>query len=125
MSTNIYVTSGDQYGINGSDDRRITLTVTKAGVAVDLTGATLKFLVKRRRLDADADALITKTTSSGITLASPQSGATKGVAYLTLDEANTDDLSGRYLWELEGDDAVGKVTLAAGVFNVKADLVTG
>jgi hypothetical protein len=124
MSTNIYVNSGDQYGINGSDDRRITLTVTKAGVAVDLTGATLKLLVKRRRSDSDADAVITKTTSSGIALASPQSGATKGVAYLTLDEGDTDDLSGRYLWELEGDDAVGKVTLASGGFYVTPDLVT-
>jgi hypothetical protein len=122
--SNLYVISGDAYGESGSEDRRLLIAVTNAGVAVDLTGVTLTWLVKRRRSDDDADALITKTTTDGIELASPQSGATKGKAYITLEEGDTDDLEGRFLWELEADDAVGKLTLASGRFYVTPDLVT-
>lgn len=130
--SNLYVVSGDAY----LDERRLVVTVTEpvldadgneiSRTPVDLSATDLTFMVKRRRSDADADALITKTTVSGIEIATPQTGATKGVAYIELDEADTDDLGhivGGYPWELEGEDSVGKVTLASGRFYVTADLV--
>lgn len=120
MAVHIHVTSGDAY----VDDRRLTITVTDADDAtVDLSATDLTFMVKRRRSDADADALITKVTPAEIEIASPQTGATKGVAYLSLEESDTADLNGRFLWELEGEDSAGKVTLADGGFYVKRDLI--
>ena len=121
--TAIRVTSGDDYGIDGSNDRRLVITVTKDGATVDLTDTELTFMVKRRRSDDDDDAVITKTVGDGLTLADPQTGATKGKAYLTLEAADTDDLSGKLLWELQAEDAVGVITLAAGGFYVTADLI--
>jgi hypothetical protein len=112
------VTSGDAY----TGVRRLVITVTDdAGATVDLTGTDLRFVVKRRRSDANDDALIDEVP----TLASPQSGATKGVAYIALAEADTADLAGRYYWELEADDSVGIITLASGRFYVTADLIEG
>lgn len=120
MSSSIHVTSGDAYGASGSDDRRLLIAVVDpAGVAVDLTGVDLTFVVKR-----GSTTLISKVTPSQIALAT-QTGATTGKAYITLAEGDTEDMSGRYLWELEADDAVGKITLAAGNFYVNADLIEG
>jgi hypothetical protein len=120
--SNLYVISGDAY----TGVRRLTVTATDpAGAALDLTGTTLVFMVKRRRSDEDADALISKQTPTDVEIASPQSGATKGKAYIALEEEDTEDLDGRYYWELEAGDAVGRLTLAAGVFRVTADLVEG
>ena len=116
--SNLTVVSGDAY----TGVRRLVVTVTDtAGAAVDLTGATLTFMAKRRRSDDDDAAVISKTPE----LASPQTGATKGVAYIALAEADTATLSGRYLWELSADDAVGVVTLASGNLYVTADLIEG
>lgn len=116
--SNLHVTSGDAY----TGVRRLVITVTdEAGAAVDLTGTVLTFMVKRRRSDADDDALLEVTPS----LASPQSGATKGIAYIAIAEGDTDDMSGKYLWELSADDSVGIITLASGGFYVTADLIEG
>ena len=116
--SNIYVTSGDDY----LDTRRLTVTVLdSAGAAIDLTGAELTFAVKRRA--SDDTALIEKTVGAGIEIASPQSGDTKGKAYIEVAAADTDDLRGNYRWELEGEDAVGHATLASGGFYVTEDLV--
>lgn len=115
---NIHVVSGDEYlGV-----RRLVITVTDENdAAVDLTGTSLTFMVKRRRSDDDDAALITVTP----TLASPQTGATEGVAYIALTAADTASLSGKYLWELEADDSVGVITLASGNFYVTPDLIEG
>lgn len=124
--SSLRVVSGDAYKEVGADDRRLIATVAADGVAVDLTGIPLTFMVKRRIDDADADALITKTTAGGITAAdqsAPPPGGTRGVAYIALDEADTGALDGRYYWELAADDPVGAVTLAAGGFYVEADLI--
>lgn len=116
--SNIYVVSGDDY----LTTRRLTVTVLASdGTRVDLTTADLTFAV-RRRLSDEAN-LIEKTVASGIEIASPQTGDTKGVAYVELEAADTDDLSGRYRWELQGEDGVGVATLAGGGFYVTPDLV--
>lgn len=123
--TNLYVDAGDDYELVGSDDRRYAITVAKAGVAQDLTGVTLKLLVKRRKTDADGSAVITKTQASGIAIASPQSGATKGVCYLSLDTADTASVTpGNYYWAMRAVDTVGRVTLVGGRFYLRRALVT-
>ncbi len=115
---NLYIVSGDDY----LGARRLVVTVTDdEEAAVDLTGTDLAFMVKRRRTDDDDAAVITKTPA----LASPQTGDTEGVAYIELAATDTDDLSGRYLWELQADDSVGVITLASGGFYVTTDLIEG
>ena len=119
---NLHVRSGDDY----LNTRRLIITVTdrETGEAVDISSTDLTFMVKSSRLDDDVDALITKTEISGIEIAAPQTGATKGVAYLSLEAADTASLDGRYRWELEGEDAAGVITLADGVLFVLSDLIT-
>lgn len=119
MST-LRVTSGDDYGLDGANDRRLTVAVTKGGTAVDLTDTDLTFMVKRSPTDADADALISKTP----TLAT-QSGDTLGVAYIALAAADTADLAGIFPWELSAVDAVGTITLARGSIRIVPDLIVG
>lgn len=117
--SNLFVTSGDSY----TGERRLTVTVTDPdGSATDLTGVDLTFMVKRRRGDADDDALITKVVGAGQIEVTNAGG---GIARITLAEANTASLAGRYYWELEADDAEGKLTLASGGFYVQADMITG
>lgn len=114
----LYVISGDDY----LETRRLTVTVLgNDGLPADLSGAELTFGVRRRR--SDTAYLIEKTVGAGIEIASPQTGDTKGVAYIEVEAVDTDDLRGNYRWELEGEDAVGKATLAGGGFYVAEDLV--
>lgn len=112
---------GDDY----TGARRIVASVVDgAGAPTSLTGTALTFMVKRSLNDADSLALLSKTVGSGITLASPQSGATLGVAYIALASADTASLSpGSYTYELEGEDAVGVVTLVQDIFELLADVV--
>jgi hypothetical protein len=118
----ISVTSGDDYlGV-----RRLLVTVTdEAGALVDLTGTDSTFMVKRHQTDADADALITKTLGSGIAYAPDQATTGKGKAFIEIEAADTDALAGRFYYELEAEDSVGIITLAAGYFIVKSDLIRG
>lgn len=118
MSHNIYVVSGDDY----KETRRLRIAATDADGAVDLTGVELTFRVSRGRYDETA--VFEKTVGDGIEIASPQTDETKGVAYIEVDASDTDDLEGKYRWELEGTDSVGVITLGAGGFYVTADLVT-
>jgi hypothetical protein len=118
----LYLTSGDAY----LGTRRLTVTVTDpAGVRVDLSGIDLTFMVKESKADTDVEAIITKTTPTDVEIAVPQSGATLGVAYIAIAEPDTYFLDGRYLWELEADDAEGPLTLARGAVWIRGDLVRG
>ncbi|RPH56137.1 MAG: hypothetical protein EHM89_15970 [Acidobacteria bacterium] len=114
----IYLQSGDAY----TATRRLTMTVTdQTDTAVDLSGTDLIFRIE----SSTGDVLITKTTDDAaeIEVAAPQSGATLGVCYVALDEADTDDMAGRYLWELEGTDAGGSMTLGYGAVYIKGDII--
>lgn len=119
----LQITRGDEY----TGSRSLVVTVTDAaGAAVDLTGTSARFMAKRNRADADADAVISKSTGSGITLASPQTGATKGVAYIAIAAGDTDELEARpYYCELEATDSVGVITLATGALVIEPDLILG
>lgn len=112
--------------IKRGDDETVTVLVTDPDAAdapVDLTGATLTFMVKRRPVDPDLDALLTKTTADGITLSDQT--ANTGEATIEIDAADTDELArGLFYWELQSVDATDKVkTLAGGRFEIKADLI--
>jgi hypothetical protein len=80
-------------------------------VAVDLTGITITFTAKRRPTDADVDALIAKSTASGIAVDADPS---LGTATITLDPEDTEDLTERQIgrslyWDVQIDDLAGDV----------------
>lgn len=107
----------------GDDDVfDVAVTDEDTGLPVDLSGADLTFMVKRYPSDPDADALITKVTPTEVAITLP---ATGGLAVVTLDAADTDDLApGNYSWELQVVDAANKVrTVAGGRFKIVADLI--
>jgi len=113
----IYLESGDGYvGI-----RRLIMTVTDdTGTAVDISNTDLIFRIE----SSTGDVILTKTTDdvAEVEIAT-QSGATLGVAYVALDELDTTDLAGRYLWEFEGTDNTGTVTLGHGAVYIRSDII--
>jgi hypothetical protein len=113
--------------VTRGDDEALTVVVTDpdAGNAlVDLTGVALTWMMKRYHDDADDDALLTKTTSAGITISDQT--ANKGEAAVAIAAADTDDLvPGLYFWELQSVSGGDVKTLADGRVRVKADLIRG
>lgn len=84
-----------------NNDVNIQFTVVDAnGTAVPITGATIKWEARRRTGET---AVITKTTSSGITI----TNGAGGIFSVGLDAADTLSLSGNYIHEavvtLSGD----------------------
>jgi hypothetical protein len=85
------------------------VTVTRSGVAVDLSGATVKLCVipgwyPAGSVVVDTGALITKTVGSGITLSDPTNGIFD-IEWLKADTSTIDFAVGRdaleYLWGIE------------------------
>jgi hypothetical protein len=109
--------ANQNFRMASGDTRTLTFTVRDdGGAVVDLTGATLKWVLgKNPRASAD----ITKTTSSGITVSSP----TTGVAVVTISASDTTDLDGVYYHELQVTDSSSRVvTVAKGRATIDADL---
>lgn len=81
MSTlpNINIPAGADVTLNGQIRSRTT------DAPLDITGKTLKLTVKRHANDADADAVFSKSTTSGITL----TDAANGAYSVTIDAADT------------------------------------
>lgn len=98
-------------------------TCTNAGAAVDLTGATLKFLAKRSVGDADGAAIITKTyPSGGIVVTTPASG----VAQVQVLSADTQALANEetvLYWELQVTSAANPYTVAGGLLTMEPAVV--
>ncbi len=96
----------------------INATVTQSGVAVNLAGKTLKFMAKREYSDADAAAIITLATSSGIT----HTDASNGIAQIVIGQTDTDDLDAanetRLKWELKLFDGAYGYRVAKGPLTV-------
>lgn len=123
-AADLTIRRGDAY----AGGRRLVITArSAAGTLRDLTGITLKFMVKRHRNDADAGALISKATGGqGITAASPQSGGTLGLAYVAINAADTaNGPVGRFYAELASTDSDGAWTLWSGSIDIVADLIQG
>jgi hypothetical protein len=105
------------------DDESFDIAVTKDGIAVDLTGASIRFTAKRRATDVDLEAVIAKTSAvaGGIVV----TNALGGIARVDIVPADTEDLtaSARLIWDLQAVDGTGKVrTLADGTLIVHADV---
>ena len=115
----ISLNSGDAYLEGTLGDRRLVLTVLDpAGAPADLTGVDLTFVAKRNR-DSLLHA-IEKVTPTEIEI---DTDPTTGKAYINLDPTDTDIMAGRYLWELQGTDDAGPVTLSSGLLFVYVDLI--
>lgn len=102
------------------DDREFTLTLTEDGAAMDLTGASLRFTVKRVASDADLDAVITKTTAAGIVI---DADPTTGIAVVTVDAADTTDLARTttLVWDVQVTRGGKTRTVLAGTLLVRID----
>lgn len=102
----------------GEDKSLVFTVVDTAGVAVNITGWTLSWTLKRRATDAAA--LITKTTGGGgIALTTPVSG----ICTVTIEDTDTDPLgplSGVH--ELKRTNAGSEAVLSYGTLELKRAL---
>lgn len=64
------------------------------GVAIDITGATVFFTVKKRITDPDSEAVISKTITSF-------TDPTNGLATLQLSNTDTDITPGKYVFDIQ------------------------
>lgn len=84
------------------DDNTISLEFTQDDVAVDITGWTIFFTVKRN-MDADDDSAdLQKDVTS-------HTDAAAGETEITLTDADTDDLSGCYYYDIQYKDDSGLI----------------
>ena len=89
--------------IVAQNDVILKFTVTdQDGVAVNLTSATIKWSLKK---SLEADAVITKTTASGISI----TNAAGGIFEVTITDTDATDLVGRYYSEAVITDNAGKI----------------
>lgn len=104
------------------DTNVYTGTATADGVAIDITGSTMRFTAKNDPSDADGSALISETTTGGgITLVTPASG----VYRITLAPGDTTGLtvSSVLHYDVQLTTAGGAVyTLCKGHFTIVGDI---
>jgi len=80
----------------GNTDTR-TITITSGGVAFDMTGYTLKFVVKKNLSDLDANALINKAVVFSV--------PATGIGVLSLTHTDMSIAPGKNTYELKLYDA--------------------
>lgn len=91
--------------------------------AINISGWTLSWMVKRKKSDADANKLLEKTTGSGITIsgtfnADPDVNTQK--ATVSVADTDTDTLpAGLVYYELKRTDAGSETVLAYGPLDLK------
>lgn len=104
------------------DTRLLDFVITRAGVVVDLTNATVWFTAKRSLTDADVDAVFQLySPSNGVQI----TGATYGEVRVTIPPSATDALtkSEALYWDLQVKEANGNIsTTASGTLLVKLDV---
>ena len=94
-------------------DWTIYFKVKATKVAIDITGSTLLFTVKKLKTDDEADALIKKDITSHV---NPATGETK----LSLSKTDTDLAVGVYFFDFKYVDSAGKdTTLGEGTFRIQ------
>lgn len=115
------LTTKESINVFRGDSKTIEKTLTDSdGVVVDLTGAELKFSVKKDRFLADTDALISKSSpSSGITIVDAAAGEFK----VEVDAADTDLEARDYEYDIQIKETGGKVTtIFTGIFTIEQDV---
>lgn len=88
------------------NDRSFAMTVEVGGAPVDLTGATIGFMAKLRESDADADAVISLSTSDGIAIVDGPAGRLRVDVPASATEPLDPDV--KLLWDLRVETADGK-----------------
>jgi len=95
--------------LNGDrgDTNLYDLTAKQAsGAALNLTGVSLWFTIKRNAWEADPG-VVQKTVGSGINV----TDAVNGLFTVTLDPNDTKDIEpGRYSWDCQVKETTGRVT---------------
>lgn len=107
MATNLDIYEGE--------DKTWTVTITdSAGDPIDITGYTFLFMVKTNISDTDANAIITKQITS-------HSDPTNGVTQIALDSSDTEDSSGKYVYDYQWLDTSTKrrPILKEGTFEIE------
>lgn len=101
-----------------ADDATYDVTIVdEDGEVVDITGFTIKFTVRENPLDSIG--VISKTTSSGISLTDP----TNGVCRITITSADSTIDPGRYIYDVEVTNLSGKkTTVIIDSFIIKPDV---
>ena len=95
------------------EDKTLTVTIYQAdGITPqNITGWALSYRWKRSPKDADSEAVMTKTTSSGITLTTPASG----LCTVAIADTDTDSLEAQtYYHEMKRTDAGSETVLTTG-----------
>jgi hypothetical protein len=95
------------------EDKSLIVTVYQQDKRTlqNITSWSLSWMLKEHLSDADNVALLTKTTSSGITLTTP----TSGVCTVSIADTDTDSIvPGRYYHELKRTDAGNETVLSHG-----------
>lgn len=116
--------SGDDALFQGTDHTLPCTILNRAeDTAIDITGWALSWMVKRYKSDADAAALITKTTSSGIAISGvfdTDPVDNTQVATVTIEDTDTITLSpGLYHHELKRTTASSETVLIYGVLELR------
>lgn len=113
MATESNITAASHF-FTGEDKSLVVTVLDAAGAAQDITGWALSWMVKRRKTDADADALVTKATGAGIALTTPASG----ICTVTVEDVDIAELLGGQLYyhELKRTDAGLETVLSYGTF---------
>lgn len=109
------------FTITRGDDRTLSGTALEAdGTPQSLTDVTLFFTAKRRRSDADEEAVLAKDADA-ITVVDEDEGTFE----IDFAAEDTSDLDAPLLllWDLQGVDVQGKVhTLTSGRFLIQPDI---
>ena len=111
--------TGQNFTMWSGDTKVLEVTITDSdGAAVDLTGATISYVLQRNVNSAAAT--ISKTTDDGISI----TDASGGVFQITLDASDTASLSGSYYHECQITDASGNAsTVFTGTVTMKDDAI--
>jgi len=116
------LTTIENINVFRGDSKTIEKTLVDSdGVAVDITSAEFRFSVKKDRLLADTDALISKDNvgGGGITIVD----ATTGKFKVEIDAADTAIEARDYQYDIQIKESTNKVTtMFTGIFTIELDV---
>lgn len=108
------IESSDEWFLGEDKSLIFTIYQSDGSTAQNIAGWSMSWMLKRHRDDEDAEALITKTTSSGIALTTPASGICTVTVADTDTETSPEVGEGNYFHELKRTDAGFETVLSFG-----------
>ena len=105
----------DDLDIYEGEDKTWTVTITDStGTAVDITGYTFLFTVKRKLNDSDGNALMQKEFTS-------HSDPTNGITEIIINSADTGGLNGNFFYDYQWKDtsALRRPVLKTAAFKIE------